>query len=63
MSNKKSVLGSYHSYVSFAASTTFGCEENVNKERAYSTSSVFKKTINKYSNHWQLSVTLSTIDQ
>jgi hypothetical protein len=42
---------------------SFGCEENVSKERAYSTSSVFKISMNKYSNHWLLSVTLSTIDQ
>jgi hypothetical protein len=27
----KICFGSYHSYVSFAVSTTFGCKENVNK--------------------------------
>jgi hypothetical protein len=32
------------------ASTTFGCKENVNKERVHSSSSVFKISMNKYSN-------------
>ena len=35
-----------------SASTTFGCKENVNKEGAHSSSSVFKISMNKYSNHW-----------
>ena len=30
----------------------FGCNENVNKERVHSSSSVFKISMNKYSNHW-----------
>jgi hypothetical protein len=46
---------------SLPASTTFGCKEYVNKENAYNASSVFKISINKYSNHWHLSVTLSLI--
>jgi hypothetical protein len=52
-----SIFGSYHSYVSFAACQLqqhlgFDCKDNVNKERAHSSSSVFKISMNKYSNHW-----------